>query len=154
MAKSDVQVMLTKDVVKLGKLGDLVNVAPGYAQNYLLPNGLAVRATAGINKEVERRKEKERQRLIAIRQEAEGRKATLSSIGTLIVKKAVGDNKSSIFGSVTDREVAQLILAKSTLEIDRREITVPDIKQVGTYDVEIKLHAEVTATVKVQVVPE
>ncbi len=153
MAKSNVQVMLTKDVVKLGKLGELVSVAPGYAQNYLLPNALAVRATAGITKEVERRKEKERQRLIAIRQEAEARKATLSVIGTLIIKKAVGEN-DSIFGSVTDREVAQLILAKSTLEIDRREITVPDIKQIGTYDVDIKLHAEVTATVKIQVVPE
>ncbi len=153
MAKSNVQLMLTKDVVKLGKLGDLVNVAPGYAQNFLLPNGMAVRATAGITKEVERRKEKERQRLIAIREEAENRKATLSAIGTLIIKKAVGEN-NSIFGSVTDREVAQLILAKSTLEIDRREITVPDIKQIGTFDVEIKLHAEVLATVKIQVVPE
>jgi len=153
MAKSNVQVMLIKDVVKLGKLGDLVNVAPGYAQNFLLPNGMAVRATVGITKEVERRKEKERQRLIAIRQEAENLKATLATIGTLIIKKAVGENES-IFGSVTDREVAQLILAKSTLEVDRREITVPDIKQVGTYDVEIKLHAEVTATIKIQVVPE
>jgi large subunit ribosomal protein L9 len=153
MAKSNVQLMLIKDVVKLGKLGELVNVAPGYAQNYLLPNGMAVRATVGITKEVERRKEKERQRLIAIRQEAEARKATLSVIGNLIIKKAVGEN-NSIFGSVTDREVAQLILAKSTLEIDRREITVPDIKQIGTYDVDIKLHAEVTATVTVQVVPE
>jgi large subunit ribosomal protein L9 len=153
MAKSNVQLMLIKDVVKLGKLGELVNVAPGYAQNYLLPNGMAVRATVGITKEVERRKEKERQRLIAIREEAEARKATLSVIGNLIIKKAVGEN-NSIFGSVTDREVAQLILAKSTLEIDRREITVPDIKQIGTYDVDIKLHAEVTATVTVQVVPE
>lgn len=153
MAKSNVQVMLIKDVVKLGKLGDLVNVAPGYAQNFLLPNGMAVRATLGITKEVERRKEKERQRLISIRQEAESQKANLGAIGTLIIKKAVGEN-NSIFGSVTDREVAQLILAKSSLEIDRREITVPDIKQVGTYDVEIKLHSEVIATVKIQVVPE
>lgn len=145
--------MLTKDVAKLGKLGDLVNVAPGYAQNFLLPNGMAVRATAGVLNEVERRKEKERQRLIAIRQEAEAKKATLGAIGTILIKKAKGEN-NAIFGSVTDREVAQLILAKSTIEIDRRDITVPDISVIGTYDVEIKLHAEVTATIKIQVVPE
>ncbi len=153
MAKSNVQVMLTKDVTKLGKLGELVKVAPGYAQNYLLPQGMAVRSTPGIEKEVERRKEKERQRLIAVRQEAENQKATLGSIGTLIVKKAVGEN-NAIFGSVTDREVAELIKAKATLEIDRREITVPEIKETGTYDVQIKLHAEVSATIKLQVVAE
>jgi large subunit ribosomal protein L9 len=153
MAKSNVQVMLTKDVTKLGKLGELVKVAPGYAQNYLLPQGMAVRSTPGIEKEVERRKEKERQRLIAVRQEAENQKATLGTIGTLIVKKAVGEN-NAIFGSVTDREVAELIKAKATLEIDRREITVPEIKETGTYDVQIKLHAEVSATIKLQVVAE
>jgi len=153
MAKSNVQVMLTKDVTKLGKLGELVKVTPGYAQNYLLPQGLAVRSTPGIEREVERRKEKERLRLIAVRQEAENQKATLATIGTLMVKKAVGEN-NAIFGSVTDREVAELIKAKSMLEIDRRDVTVPEIKETGTYEVQIKLHAEVSATVKLQVVAE
>ncbi|CAN1210675.1 50S ribosomal protein L9 [Tumidithrix helvetica PCC 7403] len=153
MAKSDVQVMLTKDVTKLGKLGELVAVAPGYAQNYLLPKGLAVRATVGVVKEVERRKEKERQRLLAIREEAESRKVALATIGGFVIKKQVGEG-NAIFGTVTDREIAQLIAAKSMLEIDRRDITVPDIKQTGNYEVSIKLHAEVTATIDLQVVPE
>jgi large subunit ribosomal protein L9 len=153
MAKSDVQVMLTKDVVKLGKLGELVAVAPGYAQNYLLPKGMAVRATTGVVKEVERRKEKERQRLLAIREEAESRKVALATIGGFVIKKQVGEG-TAIFGTVTDREIALLITAKSMLEIDRRDITVPDIKETGTYEVSIKLHAEVTATISLQVVPE
>jgi large subunit ribosomal protein L9 len=153
MAKSNVQVMLTKEVKKLGKIGELVGVAPGYAQNYLLPRGFAIRATSGVIKEVERRKEVERQRLIAIRQEAESKKVALSTIGGFIIKKAVGEG-NSIFGTVTDREVAQLITDKAMLEIDRRDITVPDIKKTGTFEIEVKLHAEVVATIKLQVVPE
>lgn len=153
MAKSNVNVMLTKDVSKLGKLGELVAVAPGYAQNFLLPKGLAVRATPGVLAEVERRKEKERLRLLAIRQEAESRKVALATIGGFIVKKQVGEN-NSIFGTVTDREIAQLIAAKAMMEIDRRDITVPEISETGNYEISIKLHAEVTATIKVQVVPE
>jgi large subunit ribosomal protein L9 len=153
MAKSDVQVMLTKNVTKLGKLGDLVLVAPGYARNFLLPQALAVPATPGIIKEVERRREKERQRLIAVRQEAESRKTALGVIGGFIIKKPVGEN-DSIFGTVTDREVADLIKAKAMMEVDRREITVPEIKKTGNYDVQIRLHADVIAVLKLQVLPE
>ncbi len=153
MAKSNVQLMLTKDVSKLGKLGELVAVAPGYAQNYLLPKGMAIRATRGVLLEVERRKEKERQRLIAVRQEAESQKVALATIGGFVIKKQVGEN-NAIFGTVTDREIAQMITAKTMMEIDRREITVPEIKETGTYDISIKFHAEVIATIKVQVVPE
>jgi large subunit ribosomal protein L9 len=153
MAKSDVQVMLTKNVSKLGKLGDLVAVAPGYARNYLLPLSMAVPATAGIIKEVERRREKERQRLIAVKQEAESLKTALGVIGGFIIKKPVGEN-DSIFGTVTDREVADLIKAKAMMEVDRREITVPEIKKTGNFEVQIRLHAEVIAILKLQVVPE
>ncbi len=153
MAKSNVQVMLIKDVSKLGKIGQLVNVAPGYAQNYLLPKGLAIRATAGVLREVERRKEQERQRQIAIRQEAESKKVALATIGGFIIKKPVGEG-NSIFGTVTAREVAQLIEAKAMMAIDHRDITVPDIRKTGTYDVAIKLHPEVTAAIKLQVTPE
>ncbi len=153
MAKNNVQVMLTKGVTKLGKLGDLVNVAPGYAQNYLLPKGFAVRATPGVIKAVERRKAVERQRLLDIRKEAEDRKGALAAIGGFIIKKKVGEG-NAIFGAVTEREVGQLITAKSMLEIDHRDITLPEIKKLGTFDVAIKLHAEVSATIKLQVIAE
>jgi large subunit ribosomal protein L9 len=153
MAKSDVQLMLTKNVNKLGKVGELISVAPGYAQNYLIPKGLAVRATAGVIKEVERRQEEERQRQIAIKKEAEDRRTALNTIGGFIVKKQVGEGKS-IFGSVTDREVAQLIADKTKMEIDRRDIEVPEVRETGDYEVKIKLHPEVIATIKLEVLPE
>ncbi len=153
MAKSDVQVMLTKTVQKLGKVGELVTVAPGYARNYLLPQGLAVRATPGVVKEVARRQEAERQRLLAIRQEAEKRKQALATIGGYTIAKTVGAN-NAIFGSVTEREVAQEITAKTLMEIDHRNIELPEISTLGTYEVRIKLHAEVTATISLQVVAE
>ncbi len=153
MSKRNVQIMLTKDVSKVGKLGDLVKVAPGYARNYLMPQGLAVLATPGVIKEVERRKAKERQRLLELRQAAERLRDALTTIGGYTIKKKTGEN-NVIFGSVTAPEVAELIKARTDQEVDRRDITVPDIKTIGTYDVTIKLHSEITATIKLQVLPE
>ncbi|MEO1400908.1 MAG: 50S ribosomal protein L9, partial [Cyanobacteria bacterium J06635_1] len=88
MAKR-VQLVLSEDIRKLGKTGDLVEVAPGYARNYLIPRGLGYRATPGVLKQVERRREEERQRLEAIKQEAESMKTALNTIGLFTVKKQV-----------------------------------------------------------------
>lgn len=152
MAKR-VQLVLNQDVSKLGRSGDLVEVAPGYARNYLLPQNLAANVTPGILKQVERRREKERQRQLELKQQALEQKAALEKAGQLTIAKQVGE-KDSIFGTVTDREVAALIQEAIGQEIDRRGITLPDISKTGTYKAEIKLHAEVTAEVEIQVVPE
>jgi large subunit ribosomal protein L9 len=151
MAKR-VQLVLTKDVSKLGRSGDMVEVAPGYARNYLLPQGLAVRTTPGILKQVERRREEERQRLLELKKEAEAQKAALEKAGRLAISKQVGEN-DAIFGTVTNQDVADAIQSAANIEIDRRGITVPDIHKLGSYKVDIKLHPEVTATVEIQVVP-
>jgi large subunit ribosomal protein L9 len=150
MAKR-VQLVLRENVSKLGKPGDLVEVAPGYARNYLLPQGLAVRTTPGVLKQVERRREEERQRLLELKKVADIQKAALEKVGQLTVAKQVGE-KDAIFGTVTDREVAELLLSATGQEIDRRGITVPEIHKTGTYKVEVKLHPEVTATVEIEVV--
>jgi large subunit ribosomal protein L9 len=150
MAKR-IQLVLREDVRKLGQAGDLVEVAPGYARNYLLPRGLAVHTTPGILRQVERRREEERQRLLELKQVAETQKAALEKAGTFKIAKQVGEG-DAIFGTVTDREVAEVILAETSQEIDRRGITVPDIHKLGTYQVDIKLHPEVTATATIQVV--
>jgi large subunit ribosomal protein L9 len=152
MAKR-VQLVLTQDIKKLGKNGDLVEVAPGYARNYLLPQGMAVRTTPGILKQVERRKEQERQRLLEEKQEAQSRKTALETIGRFSIAKQVGEN-DAIFGTVTSQDVADVIQQATSQEIDRRGITVPDIRKIGAYKVEIKLHPEVTAVVEIQVVPQ
>ncbi len=152
MAKR-VQLVLNQDVIKLGRTGDLVEVAPGYARNYLIPQKMAVHATAGILKQVERRREKERQRQLELKQQAQELKTALENFGSLTIAKQVGEG-DAIFGTVTDREVAALVQQVIGQEIDRRGITLPDISKTGTYNADIKLHAEVTATIEVQVVPE
>lgn len=151
MAKR-VQLVLRQDISKLGRSGDLVEVAPGYARNYLLPRGMAVHTTPGILKQVERRREAERQRLLELKKEAETQQAALEKTGRLAISKQVGENEA-IFGTVTNQDVAEAIQSAAGIELDRRDITVPEIHKLGTYKVEIKLHPEVTATVDIQVVP-
>lgn len=152
MAKR-IQLVLNEDIRKLGKSGDLVEVAPGYARNYLIPKGMAVRTTPGILKQVERRREAERQRLLAIKQEAESMKTALGTIGLFTVKKQAGEG-DAIFGTVTASEVAEVIQANTGKDVDSRDITVPHINHLGEYQVEIKLHAEVTATINLRVAPQ
>jgi large subunit ribosomal protein L9 len=151
MAKR-VQLVLSKDVSKLGRSGDLVEVAPGYARNYLLPQGLAVRTTPGVLKQVERRREAERQRLLELKKEAEAQKAALEKVGRLAISKQVGEN-DAIFGTVTNQEVAEAVQSAAGIEVDRRSITVPEIHKLGSYRAEVKLHPDVTASVEIQVVP-
>lgn len=148
-----VQLVLSQDVKKLGKTGDLVEVAPGYARNYLLPKGIGVRATPGILRQVERRREQERQRLIEEKQQAEAQKTALQTVGRFTIQKQVGENEA-IFGTVTSSEVAEAIQAATGQEVDRRGITLPDISKLGFYNAEIKLHPEVTATVEIHVTPQ
>lgn len=150
MAKR-VQLVLNKDVTKLGKVGDVVDVAPGYARNYLIPQGMAYRTTPGILKQVERRREEERQRQLELKKQAEERKQALEAASNFIIAKSVGEGEA-IFGTVTNQEVAELIHNTTGQEIDRRGITLPEIRKIGTYKAEIKLHAEVTAEVTIQVV--
>jgi large subunit ribosomal protein L9 len=90
MAKR-IQLVLSKDISKLGRAGDLVEVAPGYARNYLLPQKLAVHTTPGILKQVERRREAERQRLLELKKEAEAQKAALEKATALTIAKQVGE---------------------------------------------------------------
>ncbi|PSB28475.1 50S ribosomal protein L9 [Stenomitos frigidus] len=150
MAKR-VQLVLSRDVSKLGKAGDLVEVAPGYARNYLIPQGIGARTTPGLLKQVERRKELERQRLLEEKQQAETLKKALETVGRYTIAKQAGE-KDAIFGTVTNQDVADVILETAKQEIDRRGITLPDIHQLGSYRADIKLHPDVTATVEIQVV--
>ncbi|EKV02693.1 ribosomal protein L9 [Leptolyngbya sp. PCC 7375] len=149
MAKR-VQLVLSQDISKLGKTGDLVEVAPGYARNYLLPRGLGYRATPGVLKQVERRREEERQRLEQIKQDAEAMKTAIATIGLFTIKKEVGENEA-IFGTVTADEVAELIKTNTGKDIDKRDIDVPPINKLGEYTVLVKLHSEVTAELRLRV---
>ncbi len=144
MAKQ-VQVVLTKDVSKLGKLGDVVTVAPGYARNFLFPQSFATTVTPGVMKQVERRKELERQRLAELKAVALTQKETLEKAGTLSIVKPVGENEA-IFGTVTSQDIADAIKAAVNVEIDRRDLEVPEVKSIGEYTATLKLHPEVSVS--------
>ena len=151
MAKR-VSVVLNQSVSKLGRDGDLVDVAPGFARNYLIPQGLASIATKGIIRQVEVRREKERQLKLAEKQAAENKKVAFKTIGKLTVRKQVGE-ENSIFGTVTTQEIADIIKEQAGIEVDRRGIEVPDVSATGDYQAEVKLHPEVSAIVDFQVIP-
>ncbi len=150
MAKR-VQLVLTQDIRKLGKNGDVVEVAPGYARNYLLPQKMASNVTPGLLKQAEKRREVERLRLLALKELAETQKAAIDKVGKFSIAKQVGE-KESIFGTVTAAEVAELVKEKTGQEIDKRDIDMPDVAQLGAYKAQLKLHPEVIVTIEIEVV--
>lgn len=150
MAKR-VQVVLSEDVLSLGKDGDLVEVAPGYARNFLVPTGKAVPLTPAVLRQVEARRAKEAERQAALKAEAEAFRTALATIGRFTVKKQTGGD-DVLFGTVTNGDVAEAIEAATKKEVDRRDIHVPEIHRTGAYKVTIKLHPEVTAEINLEVV--
>ena len=149
MAKR-VQVVLNADVLSLGKDGDLVEVAPGYARNYLLPQRKAVPVTPAVMRQVEARRAKEAARQAALKAEAEAFRTALTTIGRFTVKKQTGGD-DVLFGTVTNGDVAEVIEAATKKDLDRRDILVPEIHRTGSYKVQIKLHPEVTAEINLEV---
>ncbi len=150
MARQTVQVVLRDDVENLGRSGELVRVKPGYARNYLLPRGLAAVATHGNVAQIEHEKKVAIARASKLRQAAQGRASELASVTVEIAAQA-GENQK-LFGSVGPRDIAQA-LAQKGFEVDRRKVALAEpIKELGEYDVPVKLGYEVNATVKVRVV--
>jgi large subunit ribosomal protein L9 len=146
-------VILLERIGKLGGLGDEVNVRPGFARNYLIPQGKAVRATKA-NREVfeERRLELERvaaERLGA----ANARAAALEGCSVTIVAKAGDEGK--LYGSVGTQEIAEAISAKGTA-VERSEVRMPEgvIRSIGEYQIDLQLHSDVTVAVQVSIVAE
>ncbi len=154
MSKRNVQVVLRQAIPGLGSPGEVVSVKPGYARNYLFPRQMAVRLTPGLLKEQQMRREQEAARKLAEKQQAENYKKALETIGRFVIRKKVGE-KDLLFGQVTTSDIAEVVLATSGLDIDRRNILLnEEIKKTGVYLVQVKLHPEVTATLRIQVTPE
>ncbi|HRD41466.1 MAG TPA: 50S ribosomal protein L9 [Prochlorococcaceae cyanobacterium AMR_MDS_5431] len=146
-----IHVLLKEDIFSLGKEGELVEVLPGYARNYLLPKGLALPVNASVLKQVEHRKAKEAERQAILKQEAIKFRMALDTIDRFIVKKQTGGD-NLLFGTVTNGDVAEAIESATKKSIDRRDITVPDIHRTGSYKAQIKLHSDVTAVINLEVV--
>ena len=145
-----VQVVLTETIPPLGRDGDVVDVAPGYARNFLFPLGKAVNVTPAVLKQIERKREKEKIEAEKIKQEALDFEIALKTIGRFSIKKQVGED-GVLFGTVTNGDVAEVIKSATKKEIERRNIQVPDIHTLGSYKVNIKLHKEVNAEINIEV---
>ena len=147
---AQVSLILLDDVENLGLAGDEVNVAPGYARNYLLPRGLAAKATPGILRLVESRKAQIAARRAQELADAQALAAKLAEVEISIAMQATEDDQ--LFGSVTARMIADELAAQG-YKIEHTRIRLdPPIKTLGGVDVPVKLHADVTAKVKVWVV--
>ena len=149
MAKR-VQVVLNEDIKSLGNDGDLVEVAPGFARNFLLPNKKALPVTPTVLKQVEHRRAKQAEKEAAKKQEAIDFQTALTTIGRFTVKKQVGED-GVLFGTVTNGDVAEVVKEATKKDIERRDISVPEIHSVGKYKVKIKLHKEVNAEINLEV---
>ena len=143
------KVILKENVDNLGRIGDVVKVAPGYARNFLLPKGLAIEATERNAKALEHAK---RQLEYKRNKELEQARAQAARIGavTLTIAHQAGE-EGKLFGSVTNMELAEQLKAQG-VEIDRKKIVLAEpIKQLGEYGVTVKIHPEVAANLKVVV---
>jgi large subunit ribosomal protein L9 len=145
------RVILRKEVPGTGKQNEVVDVAEGYARNYLLPKGLAVEATAGNLRDLTHKKEKQTQREAKELAEAEKTAAALKDVAVTIAVKA--GEAGRLFGSIGTRDIGIALTEKTGLEIDRRKIVLEGpIKELGSYEVPLKLHPQITAIIKVEVV--
>jgi large subunit ribosomal protein L9 len=151
MARQTVQVVLRDDVENLGRSGDLVRVKPGFARNYLIPRGLAALATHGNVAQIEHEKKAAVARGAKLRQAAQGRASELGAV-SVEIKANAGENQK-LFGSVGVRDIADALAAKG-VDIDRKKLVLKEpIKELGEFEVPVKLGYEVQAVIKVRIVP-
>ncbi len=146
------KVILLKDVKKLGKTGDIVKVSDGYARNYLFPKKLAIEATEKNIKALEKQKSFQLQTAQHQKEKALKLKDELEKIKITIKKKA-GEN-GKLFGSVTSNEIAKLLSKKFNHEISKKQLSIPTIKETGTYTAILKIHPEVKANITIIVEAE
>lgn len=144
------KILLRADVDNLGKKGDLVEVADGYARNYLVPRGLALQASRGAQKQADAMR---RNREARDRREREAAEALAAQFnGRTVSVKARAGGEGRLFGSVTNGDIAEAIERQTGAEIDRRKIElVEPIKELGGFDLQVRLHADVDASIHVEV---
>ncbi len=144
------EVILTKDVEKLGYKNDIVNVAPGYANNYLIPQGFARTATESAKKVLAENIKQQAHKEAKMVADAESMVAKLAALSIELKAKA---EEGRIFGSITAANLAEAIAAKG-IEIDRKAISVEGVKTVGEYEAIVKIYKEIKGVVKFTVSAE
>lgn len=143
------KVILKADVKNLGKKGELVNTSDGYARNFLFPKGLAVEANAtamnDFNNKESAKKFHKAEEIKAAKEDA----AKLDGKTVKVTAKAGANGK--LFGSVTGKDISLAVKSQLGIDVDKRKISVADIKQFGTYEAELKIYQGISAKISVQV---
>jgi large subunit ribosomal protein L9 len=147
------KVILQKTVERLGDPGDVADVADGYARNFLIPRGLAVKAEKGTVRHAESLKRSHESRIKALKGEFEALAGRI--IQTPIVVTAKAGEEGRLFGSVTAADIAEAVSAQAGVTVDRRDVHLDEpIRSVGTHEVRVRLHPEVDPVITVDVQPE
>ena len=148
------EIILTQDVKNLGYKNDIVNVKPGYARNYLIPQGMAILATESARKVLAENMRQQAYKQEKIKKEAEEIASVLEGLSLRIPAKAASTGK--IYGSVNNVQIANAIKEAKGIEIDRKHILVDDdtIKEVGNYKAKVRLHKDVTVEISFEVFAE
>jgi large subunit ribosomal protein L9 len=147
------KVILLEDVKGHGKKGQVVNASDGYARNYLLPNKLAIEATSQNLKALKTKQKAEESRKKAELEEAKKLAEAISKL-TVTIKAKSGEN-GKLFGSVTNKEIADNLKSQHKIDIDRKKIVLSDpIRSLGRFQMEVKVYPEVSATLSVVVEEE
>ncbi len=146
------KVILKEDIPKLGKMGETVQVAPGYGRNYLIPQGKAVLASTRNLKALEHERRLIQRKAELVREDAEGLAEKISGLTLTLTRKVVDEDK--LYGSVSVSDISQA-LEEAGMEIERKLIKLDEpIKRLGEFQVPVKVHADVIVELTVQVVKE
>ena len=143
------KVILKEDVKGQGKKGQLVDVSDGYARNFLLPRGLAMEADAQAMNDLKNKEEAARHHAAMEKQNAE--EAAKALKGKTVKLTAKAGSAGRLFGSVTTKEVAEGLKAQFQVEVDKRKISMADVKAFGSYEAEVKLYPGISAKITVMV---
>lgn len=145
------KVILTRDVKDLGKSGQVINVAEGYARNFLFPRKLAIMADAGAMAQLDKKRKVLELKGEQLKAEAEQIAQQLKDTRVTVKGKAGAGTK--LYGSVTSQEIADALMQQHKIDVDKRKIHITEpIKTLGTFEVPIKLHHDVSANIHVEVV--
>jgi large subunit ribosomal protein L9 len=148
------KVLLQRPVDKLGQPGDIVEVADGYARNYLVPQGMAIKAAKGAVRQADSMKRAHDARRSKEKTEHEAIASTLIAAGGLAIRARAGE-EGKLFGSVTAADVADAIVAQTGVAVDRKAVHLEEpIRTVGTHEVRVKLFTDVEPVVTVEVVAQ
>nr|YP_010502392.1 50S ribosomal protein L9 [Grateloupia turuturu]UXC96805.1 50S ribosomal protein L9 [Grateloupia turuturu] len=150
--KKNIHVILKKTMPKLGQEGKAINVSPGYAFNYLIPNRIASLATKGTLKHANMLTEIQNQKKEIIKIKATELQKQLREITKISIKRKTGD-KQYIFGNISSKEIIEKIFKYIGIKLDKKQIEAPEIKKIGIYIIKIHILDDIIVNIKLQILP-